>query len=67
MKQTEEKPKYKKKISQPNIWQGENKTKHEDLDFEQMLSKFKKSSDEKMSALKKSTSFKNGGYSRKSK
>ncbi len=48
-----------------NIWQGTFKDNTETLNFEDMMSKFKKSSDEKISDLKKTTESKRGGFSRR--
>lgn len=45
-------------------WQGSRKAS-ESLSFEDMMSKFKKTSDEKMSDLKRVTESKRGGFSRR--
>lgn len=71
MKRAEEKkPEVKrpvKRSSRPsNIgWQGSNKGNNDPVSFEDMMSKFKKTSDEKMSELKRATESKRGGFSRR--
>lgn len=56
-----------KRSSRPsNIgWQGLSKGNNEPVSFEDMMSKFKKTSDEKMSELKRATESKRGGFSRR--
>ena len=56
-----------KRISRPSSigWQGSNKGNNDPVSFEDMMSKFKKTSDEKMSELKRATESKRGGFSRR--
>ncbi len=56
-----------KKRSAPNVWQGQ-KPKYEEgqeLSFEEMMSKFKAQSDDKLTDLKRATESKHGGFSRR--
>lgn len=54
------------KTSRPaNIDWRDTKTSSESMSFEDMMSKFKKASDEKMSDLKRATESKRGGFSRR--
>ena len=50
-----------------NNYTPEPPKRNEPISFEEMLSNFKKTSDEKMSDLKKATESKHGGYSRRGK
>lgn len=60
----ERKP-YKRQTSPGNVeWNNPNKNNGA-TSFEDMMSKFKKTSDEKMSDLKRATESKRGGFSRK--
>lgn len=67
MKKAEEKKLEKRKpIRHSNIdWQGFSKSRNEPSSFEDMMSKFKKTSDEKISDLKRATESKRGGFSRR--
>lgn len=56
-------PRPQRSGGRPGNFEWQNK-KNEATSFEDMLSKFKQSSDEKMSALKKGIESKRGGYSR---
>lgn len=56
-----------RKRSEPNVWQGQ-KSKYADnqeLTFEEMMSKFKQQSDDKLTDLKRATESKHGGFSRR--
>ena len=46
-------------------WQGSRSKSNEPVSFEDMMSKFKQASDEKMSDLKRVTENKRGGFSRR--
>lgn len=51
----------------PNVWQGQ-KPKYEEgqeLTFEEMMSRFKQQSDDKLTDLKRATESKHGGFSRR--
>ena len=51
----------------PNVWQGQ-KPKYEEgkeLSFEEMMSRFKQQSDDKLTDLKRATESKHGGFSRR--
>lgn len=62
----EERPK-KRERSAPNVWQGQKpKADPENMSFEEMMSKWKTSSDEKMADLKRSTDTKHSGYGKRS-
>lgn len=53
--------------SAPNVWQGQKqKYDPENMSFEEMMSKWKTSSDEKMADLKRSTDTKHSGYGKRS-
>ena len=57
----------KKQRSAPNVWQGQ-KSKYadrDDLSFEEMMSRFKQQSDDKLTDLKRATESKHGGFSRR--
>lgn len=51
----------------PNVWTGQNKAPapEGELSFEEMMSRFKQVSDEKMSDLKRSSDSRHGGFSRR--
>lgn len=74
IKQTQEntdapaEPRPKKRERQaPNVWQGQKpKADPENMSFEEMMSKWKTSSDEKMADLKRSTDTKHSGYGKRS-
>lgn len=52
--------------SKPNVWQGTKpRQPQENLSFEDMMSRFKQISDDKMTDLKRSTEVKHGGFSRR--
>lgn len=60
--------KRRERRSNPNVWTGQKETQNNDnLSFEEMMSKFKQVSDEKMSDLKRSSESKHGsaGFSRR--
>lgn len=62
----EAKPK-KRERSAPNVWQGQKpKADPENMSFEDMMSKWKSSSEEKMADLKRSTDTKHSGYGKRS-
>ncbi|MDO5015233.1 MAG: S1 RNA-binding domain-containing protein [Clostridia bacterium] len=61
-----EKEKKKKNKPKPNVWQGQRAKKSEDLSFEEMMSKFKQVSEEKIAQLKRANETKQGGYSKRS-
>lgn len=51
----------------PNVWQGQKqKPESDNMTFEEMMSKWKTSSDEKMADLKRSTDTKHSGYGKRS-
>ncbi len=51
----------------PNVWQGQKpKVESDNMTFEEMMSKWKTSSDEKMADLKRSTDTKHSGYGKRS-
>lgn len=57
----------KRERSAPNVWQGQKqKETSENMSFEEMMSKWKSSSDEKMADLKRSTDTKHSGYGKRS-
>ena len=67
-KNNQKKPLVRKSPRKPNnVWQGQkNNEQKEELSFEDMMARFKKVSDEKMTDLKRSKESKHGsGYSRK--
>lgn len=67
-KNNQKKPVSHKSIKKPNnVWQGQkNNEKKEELSFEDMMARFKKVSDEKMTDLKRAKESKHGSsYSRK--
>lgn len=65
-KKSEKRKQRKKTIRHGNInWQGLSKSNNEPASFEDMMSKFKKTSDEKISDLKRVTESKRGGFSRR--
>lgn len=50
----------------PNVWQGQaKKAPAENLSFEDMMARFKQTSDEKMADLRHAGEQKHGGYSRR--
>ena len=50
----------------PNVWQGQaKKAPTENLSFEDMMARFKQTSDEKMADLRHAGEQKHGGYSRR--
>lgn len=52
--------------SRPNVWQGTKpRPAQENMSFEDMMSRFKQISDDKMTDLKRSTEVKHGGFSRR--
>ncbi len=52
--------------SKPNVWQGtKQRQPQENMSFEDMMSRFKQISDDKMTDLKRSTEVKHGGFSRR--
>ena len=52
--------------SRPNVWQGTKpRPSQENMSFEDMMSRFKQISDDKMTDLKRSTEVKHGGFSRR--
>ena len=51
--------------AKPPVFDGQQSKKKESSSFEDMLSRFKQASDEKMSELKKTENRRNGGYSRR--
>ncbi len=52
--------------SAPNVWQGQaKKAPAENLSFEDMMARFKQTSDEKMADLRRPGDQKHGGYSRR--
>lgn len=52
--------------SRPNVWQGTKpRQPQEGMSFEDMMSRFKQISDDKMTDLKRSTEVKHGGFSRR--
>lgn len=53
----------KEKVSQKRDNEVYKKPEQQPLSFEEMMAKFKQSSEEKISDLKKNTEFKRGGYS----
>lgn len=62
-----QKEKKERKRSAPNVWQGQ-KSSYDDkteLTFEEMMSKFKQQSDDKLTDLKRATESKHGGFSRR--
>ncbi len=61
-----EREKKKKEKPKPNVWQGQRAKKTDDLSFEEMMSKFKQVSEEKIAQLKRSNEGKQGGYSKRS-
>ena len=57
----------KRERSAPNVWQGQKpKADPENMTFEDMMSKWKSSSEEKMADLKRSTDTKHSGYGKRS-
>ncbi len=59
--------KERKERPAPNVWQGQ-KPKYEEgqeLSFEEMMSRFKQQSDDKLTDLKRATESKHGGFSRR--
>ena len=61
------KPARKKERSAPNVWNGpKEKPSSDNMSFEEMMAKFKSSSDEKMADLKRSTDTKHSGYGKRS-
>lgn len=65
-KKLENKKPTKKPIKHSNMdYQGFNKSNDEPSSFEDMISKFKKTSDEKISDLKRARESKRGGFSRR--
>lgn len=57
----------KRERSAPNVWQGQKpKADPENMSFEDMMSKWKTSSEEKMADLKRSTDTKHSGYGKRS-
>ena len=55
----------RQQASRPPVFDGQQSKKKESSSFEDMLSRFKQASDEKMSDLKKTENRRNGGYSRR--
>ncbi len=52
--------------STPNVWQGQaKKAPTENMSFEDMMARFKQTSDEKMADLRHAGDQKHGGYSRR--
>lgn len=52
--------------ARPNVWQGSKpRPSQENMSFEDMMSRFKQISDDKMTDLKRSTEVKHGGFSRR--
>ena len=52
--------------SAPNVWQGQaKKAPTENMSFEDMMARFKQTSDEKMADLRHAGDQKHGGYSRR--
>ncbi|MBO4446126.1 MAG: S1 RNA-binding domain-containing protein [Clostridia bacterium] len=57
----------RKKPAAPNVWQGQKKKEEpENPTFEDMMSKWKSSSDEKMADLKRASKAKHSGYGKRS-
>lgn len=61
-----EKREKKRERSQPNVWNGpKSQPEPENMSFEDMMSKWKSSSEEKMADLKRSTDTKHSGYGKR--
>ncbi len=68
MKQADAPEKHEKKRerSAPNVWNGpKSQPEPENMSFEDMMSKWKSSSEEKMADLKRSTDTKHSGYGKR--
>ena len=62
-----ERPSRPQRQSAPNVWQGQKqKYDPENMSFEEMMSKWKTSSEEKMADLKRSSDTKHSGYGKRS-
>lgn len=61
------KERVKKSRPAPNVWNGpKEKPSNENMSFEEMMNKFKSSSEEKMADLKRSKDSKHSGYGKRS-
>ncbi len=57
----------KRERSAPNVWNGpKSQPSSDNMSFEEMMNKWKSSSEEKMADLKKSTDTKHSGYGKRS-
>ena len=59
-KQNNSRPPRREEKSKPNVWEPKKQTPPSEMSFEDMMSKFKQNSEEKMCDLKRSTDRKNG-------
>ena len=55
-----QRPPRREEKSKPNVWEPKKQTPPSEMSFEDMMSKFKQNSEEKMCDLKRSTDRKNG-------